>query len=554
MKKILLLLPIFLLLTINQLIVLNVWVGSFDNGLAETNVLLPGKIGSEDIRYIFDTPVDTYVYKVVLTGKICTIYTNDLQFYKTFNLLSSNGKNLFIQKYEVYNEPPTTMQGEFYVGNGTDEYINGLQSHFNNKLQVSEVSESGIVYYIMYLLRLFIINVIFFAMCLLYYLSQFERDKRKLLLCELNGNQTVMDEALHDLRIQIMILYGVISYLVFKVNTILELIIYLVLLCLMIIISFLITFLIKLVYKRLITKSYLKSVQINSSIYCYLYLGLIVIFTMLSISNYTNLSKYSIEYITNYQVMKGKPEEYRQMYQARTGLSSEINFDSLGNLSEYDGYYVNYEKDFGEVNVNCKYAIEYLNFDTCNIGTYTHGEVDDNETYSQDIEVNSFDLLVSVLINPTIKIVDDSELMTSDIFWESRPDIDYLDIETTETFYKQAQANLRFYIGLFLSKTLVFIMLVSSLIIILIRTYHFNYGQSIAMKKLHGRRVYISYIYYAFGFAMVGITSTFLVFFTRGQYFRCEFYAALLIIFCILQLVNHKVTKVTKNYLGEGHD
>lgn len=544
MKKLIILIPLFLLISYNQLIVLNQLMIRVSDGMSETLITLPNNITGEDVKQVYETPSGTYAYKLIVKDKERKIYTNDSKFLQTFNKLSKNQKKIFMKTYSVYDTIPDTMSGKFYVKNATEQYINNLQDRFNNQLEISNNQHSGKLYYIRYGLTLLILNLIMFSFCLIYYLNEFEKNKRKLLLHELNGNRSILGNQIKRLNLQIITVYILCFLFIVRVDTVIELISFALLLLLMFFNVLVLSGVIHFVYKRKINRNFRKSLHVMNPIYSFLFMIIWIIFIMLSINSVVGLSKYGLEYYNNYAVMKSKPEEFKTMYRAGSAWTSELNSGRPNDLSEYPGYYLSYGNMSDVVKVNCKYATEYLNFHTCELGTYTYSAGHDSEsTYGKEIIVDPFDLTMSKVINPKIEIIDNSRVLTSDMYWEKDPGIPYLDIQQNNSFYKLEQNYLKDPILTFGSRIIIQVMMLISTISIFITTYKANYGRKLAIKQMNGRKVSIGYMYWIVAFATFGITSTIINLLPRMEYFRFEFILSIVIVALSLFLVNKKIIK-----------
>lgn len=547
MRKIIVLIPLFFLISYNQLIIFNNLVYGVSDNMSETLITLPYEISGEDVEQIFNTPAGSYVYKVIATDEIQTIYTNDEQFLETFNKLSTNGKNIFMDKYYVYDKVPDSMMGKLYVKNGSDEYFSNLQILFDNQLEIErEYNQySSRLYYIRYIYKLLLLNLVLFFFCLIYYLNLFEKNQRKLLIQELNGNQGMLKKQIVSLNVELLITYSLIFLLLVRVNTVIELISFLLVLGLMIINNLILSKIIYYVYKIKVRNSFRSSLYTQKTFYGYIFMAILVILTLLSINSFIGLSKNSLIYYNNYTIMKTKPEHFKTMYRAKDAWTSEIKSFSIPDLSGYPGYYFSYEKDFAELNINCKYAREYLNFQTCDLGTYTYSPGNDSETtYGTEMIVEPFDLLEPELINPTIKIIDNTQVITSDMYWDEDPNIPYLNIEQNGYFFNQEQNMNRSIILRYASKLLIQLMMLISTVSIFSNTYKTNYGRKLALKKLNGQRISLNHIYWFEAFFIFGLTSMILSKFSGVMgYYRFEWILSLIVMVLLLLVINRIIVR-----------
>lgn len=497
MKKVLALIPLFMLISYFQFVILNQVVAGVSEGNSDTSVLLPTEISGNDVKYIFDSPENTTIFKPIIKSHSVKIYTNDETFVDNFNRLSSNGKIIFAIEYQVFDDVPDSMSGTFYIKNASSEYIANLQKHFDNNLKIDGHSdEVPIFYYLQYCLQIFTLYTILALYCLLDYMSNFDKFKRKFLLYELVGNRIPIRSSIRNLFFEMNIIYSLVLLIIFRVNTFLELYAWLFFTLINIIFSLLIILIIYGNYKRIIRNNFSTAIQTKSSIYSYVYLAVLILVIGITLSSVITLCDYSQEYYMNYLTMKSKPDEYKYIYRAGNAWVSEVNTATLQNLNGYNGYYLQVNDEFKMIEINCKYALDFLGVETCEQGVYSHSSNDTSTTYSKSITINPFDLTSPQAVNPTIKVIDDKDLFTSDMYWYSPPDLDYLNIEPNINFYYETQGYLKPYIFMTAIRILI---LISILLIInsaFVNSYMNRYLREMSMQQLHGATPKIKPIYY----------------------------------------------------------
>lgn len=482
--------PLYFLLAWTLSIVSNQIVIQVSDNYAETSILLAESLDAKQVEGIFTSADNEEVYKKIVTDDTYTIYTTDEQFYRIFNMLSTNGKKLFGKYYYVYNEPPNTMSGKFYIKNANMDYINLISSIITTDFEVSSEENSNTVYYFTLLAKVTFYYVLVFMICLIYFLGQFEANKRKLLLLEMNGNPNYINKQFTKYVITLdlvaMLLFGI----VFQVNTVLEL-------CFLIL-SLVINHMLLIMIRKLIYVKYIYTVRKNFSeqivtksskvIYpAIILISLLVIAVSYSLILSVNLSH---NYLNNELIRVQKPIEYRGIYKANGALRSEVDVNTINNLSDSNGFYFESDEISNSIVINCNYAQEFLGVSSCKLGTYSYSEF--STTNITQLEVIPFDLSKRTMIDPTVTIIDDSDIYTDDMYWLQKPNITHLNINTTDYFFRQSQLELKQAILVNLAKLLSFGLVLITIIDRFIWQYIQVLGRKHQLFLLNGQKIHFS--------------------------------------------------------------
>lgn len=470
----------------------------------DTYLDLPTAVGYEESKQIFEfAGSEDFIYKIEVKEKSTEIYTNDQEYYQDFNRYTTNGKKVFGTKYSVYLGAPQTMSGTFKISDNSGNYASLLEENIVGLQEVPYTSSAPKLYGMNLVLFGLLILIIYLT---LYYQSEFEMNKREILLVELHGNQKLIKRVLLQMLICIEIVTIVIMAIVFRVDTKIELTFMLISLLFNTIIMIIVSLYIFLMYRRIVQINFKREVTTRSSKSIYLYVVYIVMLLVVMSYLLVDISSEGQTYINNQIIAMQKPKEYYDMYKASYGYTSEIGLYNPPNMSGEDGLYLKVsESTPNMVKINCKYATEVLGMEQCVLGDYVHGKAtaDGENTYQDDIEIIPYDLASPPLENPWIQIVDDSNVITSSMYWKKKVDIPYLNINTNKFLFKQDQRRIAKKV---IQKSLILLIVVINLYYVckLFMVYYmYYYGKEISLGIIHGVSKKVTFQYIVFSLLLM---------------------------------------------------